>query len=104
MFKTMYTFGWIIIVIGFFVGAVLGGQQNLVDQLTETTEKTFHWNVALTYWISGLFTGLLFIAVGSLLENSQEIIKNQHAIMSKFEIPLNVPDPVQADENETVST
>lgn len=76
--------GWLIIILGFVAGCFLGNVTTyetvgtFSTYVRETTE--FSFIVASYYWVGGFLLGVLFVAIGSIVDLLREIANKSYVI------------------------
>lgn len=71
--------GWVTIIAGIIAGVGFGKANDPMYALVGL-ESDFRWTVAITWWISGLLSGVIFIALGMILERQDYIHQTVYAI------------------------
>jgi H+/Cl- antiporter ClcA len=97
--------GWLTIVSGIIAGIFAGNKANeIMNILSNTDEKSFSFQVAITWWISGAISGIIILAIGIILEHAQEILYNQSVILRR--LPANEKDlsPVSSNSKSKLSS
>ncbi|AJS58093.1 hypothetical protein [Paenibacillus sp. IHBB 10380] len=67
MVKTLKALGIISIIGGIIVGIIYGTKEDPLAKLLEM-DDSFRFAVALSWWVSGLVSGILFLAFSKMLE------------------------------------
>ncbi|MEK3836431.1 hypothetical protein [Paenibacillus sp. FSL R7-0128] len=72
MSKFLRFIGFATIVCAFILGIVYGVKKDPILEALDMDEGTFRWVIALTWWISGVISGTLFIAFSMMLDYLEE--------------------------------
>lgn len=80
-------------ILGIIVGIVESNRTDAVLQeiLGWDYEKSFRWGLAITWWISGIVSGVIFYAIALILEYLEGITRRLHTLDS--EVGKNNPQP-----------
>lgn len=80
--------GWIIIVSGLIVGIYAG---NLVGEIMEEIFGRqyggFQWDISIGWWLSGIITGIMFIAFGMMLERLYDLQDRVYSLQKEIVHP-----------------
>lgn len=66
--------GWVTIIAGIIVGVEFGKANDPVFALVGL-ESDFRWTVAIIWWGSGVASGVIFLALGRILEIQNKIYR-----------------------------
>jgi len=90
MAQALKIIGWVSIIGGLIVGIILGYQTDPIASLIyKTSAKTFQFAVAISWWLSGAISGLVFIAFGRMLD----YLESLHYEID--ELKRRIPAPVE---------
>lgn len=71
--------GWISIIAGVIVGVIVGIKDDPLYEVLRI-DPSFRWAAAITWWISGILSGVVFIALGMIMEKQHKI----HILVSEI--------------------
>lgn len=74
-------FGWFSILSGLIVGIVQGNAYEPVIRY----DSSFGWSIAITWFFSGLVSGVLFLAISKALDYLEEIAYNTSVLRASNE-------------------
>lgn len=72
MSKFLRFVGYATIVCAIILGIVYGTKRDPILEALDMDDDAFRWVAAVTWWISGVISGVLFIAFGTMLEYLEE--------------------------------
>ena len=90
--KAYSIIGFILMIIGFLIGAILGSEQG-----TSSINNTFNGVIFLTYTLSGLLSGLIFIGIGIIISKIDDLNNEMNSRFEKLQ-KHDVPDKVEEKE------
>lgn len=68
MDKVLKVLGGISVVLGIILGIVYGLQKNPTAELLGIDQSDFRFAIAVSWWVSGIISGILFYAFGMMIE------------------------------------
>ncbi|NMM55146.1 hypothetical protein [Paenibacillus aquistagni] len=87
MSKLLIWLGIMSISAGIVLGIYEGKEINELAKALQIADDSFHWRAAITWWVSGAISGIVFFAFSAMLEHLEELKAEIQELKSALHIP-----------------